>query len=185
MSTNDDALVARLVPKVLAAIRARSTAAESLLIKDNLDGIASMPCYDTTGGQYRRVLVSMPTLAKVSINASIDALESIDGERQANEKVRVANENQRIANEEGRQEQFDIWAEHGVNHPKIGENGNWWFWSEAESKYIDSDVLAQGGLFLPTLAVNDSMELTLTSGNVDLGGFFYDSSTGELLYTRE
>ena len=181
-TTNDDALVARLVPKILSAIRAKATAVETIPVKNSLSGITSIPCYDTSGGQYRKVLLSMSSLSDLTIQLSKDSLESIDGIRQENEKVRIANENQRIANEEGRQEQFDTWAAHGVNHPKIGENGNWWSWSEAEGKYIDSGVLAQGGIFLPILSVNDNMEITVTSGNPDLGEFDYNPNTGEILF---
>lgn len=192
MSTiNDDALVARLVPKILSAIRAKSTSVETVMIKDNLDGITSMPCYDTSGLQYRKVMVAISTLKNLSVQASEEALEAIDGVRQENEETRISNEEIRIANEEirvskenEREVQFQTMIEHGANHPKIGENGYWWIWSESDGKYIDTGILAQGGFYLPTLSVDDNMQLSISSDNPEFGEFIYDSNTGDLLFTR-
>ena len=63
---NDDQLVERLVPKILASIRAKSKAVESLGIKDDLTGITTIPCYDTTGGQFKAVLVPVSALAEAA-----------------------------------------------------------------------------------------------------------------------
>ena len=63
MSTvNDDQLVERLVPKILASIRAKAKAVESVPISTSLEGITSLPAYDTKGGQYKQVLVPIDAL---------------------------------------------------------------------------------------------------------------------------
>jgi hypothetical protein len=67
---NDDYLVERLVPKVLSAIRAKSRAVESLSVKKDLSGITSLPAYDTTGGQFKTVLVELETFRKPSADAA-------------------------------------------------------------------------------------------------------------------
>lgn len=59
MTTNDDQLVERLVPKILSSIRTKAKAVETLDVRASLDGITSIPCYDTTGEQYKAVLVAM------------------------------------------------------------------------------------------------------------------------------
>ena len=63
MTTNDDQLVERLVPKILSSIRTKAKAVETLDVRASLDGITSIPCYDTTGEQFRCVLVSMNAVA--------------------------------------------------------------------------------------------------------------------------
>lgn len=63
---NDDQLVERLVPKVLSSIRTKAKAVETIPIKADLAGITSLPAYDTTGGQFRCVLVPMDALAEAA-----------------------------------------------------------------------------------------------------------------------
>ena len=41
---NDDQLVERLVPKILASIRSKAKAVETIDIKADLTGITSIPC---------------------------------------------------------------------------------------------------------------------------------------------
>ena len=93
---NDDQLVERLVPKILSSIRAKARAVESLDIKDDLSGITSLPAYDTTGGQYKTVLVPINALKEPAQEAGQIAMEaSVRAENAANE----ANEAADSANE--------------------------------------------------------------------------------------
>lgn len=75
-TVNDDQLVERLVPKILSSIRAKAKAVESIPVKSNLSGITSMPCYDTTGGQYKNVLVPIDALKEPAQSASAEATEA-------------------------------------------------------------------------------------------------------------
>lgn len=74
---NDDQLVERLVPKILSSIRAKAKAVENLEITADLSGITSIPCYDTTGEQYKCVLVSMNALAEAARKPLEDDIESL------------------------------------------------------------------------------------------------------------
>ena len=93
---NDDQLVERLVPKILASIRSKAKAVESIDIKDDLSGITSLPAYYTTGGQYKTVLVPINALKEPAQEAGQIAMEaSVKAENAANE----ANEAADSANE--------------------------------------------------------------------------------------
>ena len=74
---NDDQLVERLVPKILSSIRAKSRAVESLDIKADLEGITSIPCYDTTGDQFKCVLVSMNAVADAARKPLEDEIRNL------------------------------------------------------------------------------------------------------------
>ena len=76
MAVNDDQLVERLVPKVLSGIRAKAKAVESVPIKQDLSGITSLPAYDTTGGQYKNVLVPLNALKEPAVEAAERAMEA-------------------------------------------------------------------------------------------------------------
>lgn len=85
---NDDMLVERLAPKILASIRAKSKPVESLSVKADLEGITSLPCYDTTGGQYRNVLVAIAALRQPATEAAEGAVSATSA---ANEAAASAN----------------------------------------------------------------------------------------------
>ena len=74
---NDDQLVERLVPKILSSIRAKAKAVENLEITADLSGITSIPCYDTTGEQYKCVLVSMNALSEAARKPLEDDIEAL------------------------------------------------------------------------------------------------------------
>lgn len=74
---NDDQLVERLVPKILSSIRAKSRAVESLDIKADLEGITSIPCYDTTGEQFKCVLVTMEAVAAAARKPFGDEIQAL------------------------------------------------------------------------------------------------------------
>lgn len=83
---NDDQLVERLAPKILASIRAKAKAVESIDIKEDLTGITSIPCYDTSGGQYKNVLVPINALKEPAQSAGQIATEAaVRAENAANE----------------------------------------------------------------------------------------------------
>lgn len=93
---NDDQLVERLVPKILASIRSKAKAVERIDIKADLTGITSIPCYDTSDGIYKQVLVSVNSLKEPAQSAGQIATEAaVRAENAANE----ANEAADSANE--------------------------------------------------------------------------------------
>lgn len=77
MSTiNDDQLVERLVPKVLSAIRAKAKAVETIPVAEDLTGITSLPAYNTTGGQFKNVLVPLNALKEPALTEGQKAAEA-------------------------------------------------------------------------------------------------------------
>ena len=93
---NDDQLVERLVPKILASIRSKAKAVESIDIKADLTGITSIPCYDTSGGIFKQVLVDVNALKEPAFSAGETAL---DAANKANEAANNAKEAASAANE--------------------------------------------------------------------------------------
>jgi hypothetical protein len=77
---NDDQLVERLVPKILASIRSKAKAVESLDITADLSGITSIPCYDTTGEQYKAVLVAMDAIVDTARKPLEGELNELKGQ---------------------------------------------------------------------------------------------------------
>ena len=52
--------------------------------------------------------------------------------------------------------------EQADNPPKMGENGNWWKWDETQKKYVDTGILAKGGILYPTFTIDpDTKELIM------------------------
>lgn len=52
--------------------------------------------------------------------------------------------------------------EQADNPPKMGENGNWWKWDETQKKYVDTGILAKGGILYLTFTIDpDTMELIM------------------------
>ena len=93
---NDDQWVERLVPKILASIRSKAKAVESFDIKADLTGITSIPCYDTSGGIFKQVLVDVNALKEPAQSAGQIATEAaVRAENAAN----AANEAADSANE--------------------------------------------------------------------------------------
>lgn len=90
MAVNDDQLVERLVPKVLSSIRAKAKAVESVPIKQDLSGITSLPAYDTTGGQYKNVLVPLNALKEPAVEAAEKAVEATTNAIKATEAAQNA-----------------------------------------------------------------------------------------------
>lgn len=93
---NDDQLVERLVPKILASIRSKAKAVESIDIKADLTGITSIPCYDTSGGIFKQVLVDVNALKEPAFSAGETATDAAnrayDAASEANEAADSANE---------------------------------------------------------------------------------------------
>lgn len=100
MTTNDDVLVARLVPKILTAIRAKSKPVESLSVKADLTGITSLPAYDTTGGQFKNVLVSIQALRQPATDAANEVASVTQAAKDAaSDALSAAEETRKVTNE--------------------------------------------------------------------------------------
>ena len=93
MSTiNDDQLVERLVPKVLSSIRAKAKAVETIPVAQDLSGITSIPCYDTTGEQFKKVLVPLDALKEPAFSAGEAAADAAERAKAAAMEAKQATE---------------------------------------------------------------------------------------------
>ena len=95
----------------------------------------------------------------------------------ANEKASYANTQGNFAKTQG-----DRAKEYGDHPPKMGDNGNWWQWDEGTKKYIDTGVLAKGGVLYPTFSIDETdMGLYMSfDDEVSPNLVKFDNVTGEL-----
>ena len=87
---NDDQLVERLVPKILSSIRAKAKAVETIPVAQDLTGITSIPCYDTTGEQFKKVLVPIDALKEPAFSAGEAAADAAERARAATTQAKLA-----------------------------------------------------------------------------------------------
>lgn len=77
--------------------------------------------------------------------------------------------------------QADRAKEQADNPPKMGENGNWWKWDDKTKKYVDTGILAKGGVIYPTFTIEDDMRLYMSfEDEVSPQLIKFDEATGEL-----
>ena len=64
----------------------------------------------------------------------------------------------------------------------MGKNGNWWKWDEETKTYVDTGVLAKGGVLYPTFEIGtDDMVLYMEfEDEVSDQLIKFDETTGEL-----
>lgn len=117
-----------------------------LTLSDNLKGLYTIGVKLINGVQ-TSVKVSLEYIQTAYENA-VKATESATAN--ANKAATNANTQANRA-----KEQAD-------NPPKMGENGNWWKWDETQKKYVDTGILAKGGILYPTFTIDpDTMELIM------------------------
>ena len=78
--------------------------------------------------------------------------------------------------------QADRAKEQADNPPKMGDNGNWWKWDEAQKKYVDTGVLAKGGVLYPTFSIDDDDMILYMEFEDEVSDKLikFDEQTGEL-----
>ena len=64
----------------------------------------------------------------------------------------------------------------------MGDNGNWWKWDEAQKKYVDTGVLANGGVLYPTFSIDDDDMILYMEFEDEVSDKLikFDEQTGEL-----
>lgn len=78
--------------------------------------------------------------------------------------------------------QADRAKEQADNPPKMGDNGNWWKWDEAQKKYVDTGILAKGGVLYPTFSIDDDDMVLYMEFEDEVSDKLikFDEQTGEL-----
>lgn len=72
--------------------------------------------------------------------------------------------------------------EQADNPPKMGENGNWWKWDETKKAYVDTGILAKGGVLYPSFEINtDDMHLYMTYQD-DISADMFELKEGRLIF---
>lgn len=71
-----------------------------------------------------------------------------------------------------------------ADHPTMmGENGNWWKWNATLKKYVDTGVLAKGGVLYPTFYIDpDTMELIMNYQDEIVADMFNIDNEGNLTF---
>lgn len=71
-----------------------------------------------------------------------------------------------------------------ADHPTMmGENGNWWKWDATLKKYVDTGVLAKGGVLYPTFYIDpDTMELVMNYQDEIVADMFNIDNEGNLTF---
>lgn len=71
-----------------------------------------------------------------------------------------------------------------ADHPTImGENGNWWKWDATLKKYVDTGILAKGGVLYPVFDINpETMELIMTYQDEIAADMFELNPEGSLIF---
>ncbi|MCS3351617.1 hypothetical protein NXY06_11290 [Bacteroides uniformis] len=71
-----------------------------------------------------------------------------------------------------------------ADHPTMmGENGNWWKWDATLKKYVDTGILAKGGVLYPTFYIDpDTMELIMNYQDEIVADMFNIDNEGNLTF---
>lgn len=71
-----------------------------------------------------------------------------------------------------------------ADHPTImGENGNWWKWDATLKRYVDTGILAKGGVLYPVFDINpETMELIMTYQDEIAADMFELNPEGSLIF---
>lgn len=112
-------------------------------------------------------------------DATIQAkAETIEATRKANEAT-----DKSITATAGANAQADR-AKELADHPTMmGENGNWWKWDSTLKKYVDTGVLAKGGVLYPVFDIDpETMELKMTYQDDIAADMFELNTEGSLIF---
>ena len=145
-----------------------------LALADSLTGLYTIGCKIIDGIQ-TSVKVSLGTiqtayenmLTEIS-NARAATKAANTAASNANTAASLANDKAVYANTQGNfaKTQGDR-AQELADHPwKVGDNGNWWKWDLDGDRYVDTGILAKGGVLYPTFTINPA-DMTLVMSYED------------------
>lgn len=127
-----------------------------LTLSDSLTGLYTIGVKLINGVQ-TSVKVSLVVIQTAYENMLRVTQEAITATSNANKATDNANKATDNANTQANRAK-----EHADNPPKMGENGNWWKWDETQKKYVDTGILAKGGILYPTFTIDpNTMELIM------------------------
>lgn len=140
-----------------------------LTLSDNLKGLYTIGV---------KLINGVQTSVKVSLEYIQTAYDNVvDATKKAKTATDNANKAASTANTQaGRAKQ------QADNPPKMGENGNWWKWDEDSKKYVDTGVLAKGGVLYPTFTIDENDMILYMEFEDEISDRLikFDEDTGEL-----
>ena len=147
-----------------------------LTLSDNLKGLYTIGV---------KLINGVQTSVKVSLEHIQTAYENVvTATNSANSAAASANSAATKANTAAgnADTQADRAKEQADNPPKMGDNGNWWKWDEAQKKYVDTGVLAKGGVLYPTFSIDDDDMILYMEFEDEVSDKLikFDEQTGEL-----
>ena len=124
-------------------------------------------------------LVGLWTLGVDATNKSVKV--SLEFIKQAYDDVATIKKNAETATGNANT-QADRAKEQADNPPKMGDNGNWWQWDDTLKKYVDTGVLAKGGVIYPTFSIEEEDMVLYMSFEDEVSPQLikFDETTGEL-----
>ena len=148
-----------------------------LTLSDSLTGLYTIGVKLINGVQ-TSVKVSLVVIQTAYENMLRVTQEAITATSNANKATDNANKATDNANTQANRAK-----EHADNPPKMGENGNWWKWDETQKKYVDTGILAKGGILYPTFTIDpNTMELIMYYQNDIAADMFDIDNEGFLIF---
>lgn len=140
-----------------------------LTLSDNLKGLYTIGVKLINGVQ-TSVKVSLEHIQTAYENAVAAAKKAETAANSANTAAGNANT------------QADRAKEQADNPLKMGDNSNWWKWDEAQKKYVDTGILAKGGVLYPTFSIDDDDMVLYMEFEDEVSDKLikFDEQTGEL-----
>lgn len=104
--------------------------------------------------------------------------ETIEATRKANEATGKATTATADASNQANR------AKELADHPTMmGDNGNWWKWDATLKKYVDTGILAKGGVLYPTFYIDpETMELIMSYQDEIVADMFNIDNEGNLTF---
>lgn len=132
---------------------------------------------DTNAAKEQAIEAARTTNAvkEATIQVKAEAAEATKETKEATGKTTAATTEAQI--QAGRAKEL-------ADHPTMmGENGNWWKWDTTLKKYVDTGVLAKGGVLYPTFYIDpDTMELIMSYQDEIVADMFNIDNEGNLTF---
>lgn len=119
-----------------------------LRLAEILKGLFTIGYQQNEDGSTESVQIGLEFVGDAADNANTAAKTANSAAKKANASAKEADRQAGRAKDQ---------ADHP---PMMGENGNWWKWDEKLQEYVDTGVLAKGGVLYPNFYIDtDTMEL--------------------------
>lgn len=167
--------------QVLAAGDRANTAASSVNdAKDKANAATAEAIQATVGANAAKDKANQAADTTNAVKeATIQAkAETIEATRKANEATGKATTATADASNQANR------AKELADHPTMmGDNGNWWKWDATLKKYVDTGILAKGGVLYPTFYIDpETMELIMSYQDEIVADMFNIDNEGNLTF---